>query len=142
VESRFQGITFVPGLFRRLDLGTDSLTAPARVCLYVPSVSMDQAMASVGLNRANARDLDLTIYRFDDVDTHSWVPLSSHVRQPSEALVRASMMSMGDLGIGFETGTLSRDPAGSSSSWAGCGALGIEGILALLLLRRLRSRRR
>jgi hypothetical protein len=143
VETRFQGIVFVPGLFRRLDLGSDSLTSSARVCFYVPNASVDQALAEASINRASAKDLDLTIYRFDDVETHSWVPLFSHVRQPSEDLVRASMVAMGDLGVGVKADAVaSRDPAGSGSSWAGCGALGVDGLLLILLLPRLRRARR
>jgi hypothetical protein len=142
VETRFQGIVFVPGLFRRLDLGSDSLTSSARVCFYVPNASVDQALAEASINRASAKDLDLTIYRFDDVETHSWVPLFSHVRQPSEALVRASMVAMGDLGVGFQpSALLGREAANSGGSWSGCGALGLDGLLLVLLLSRVLNAR-
>jgi hypothetical protein len=140
VETRFQGITFVPGHFRRLDLGADVLTAPARLCLYVPTLGVEQALASTGVSRAAAKDVELTIFRFDDVETHSWVPLFSHVRQPGEDLVRASMLAMGDVGVGFFAAS-SRPEAGSGSSWSGCGALGIDGLLLALLLARLRKGR-
>jgi hypothetical protein len=140
VETRFQRITFIPGLFRRLDLGPDTLRSPARVSLYVPSAGVEQALAAASLNQAAAKDLDLTIYRFDNVDTQSWVPLFAHVRQPSESLVRASTMAMGDLGVGFTAGAASRKSAGSGS-WSGCGALGLDGLLAALLLSRVRRRR-
>jgi len=141
VETRFQGILFVPGLFRRLDLGSDALTSPARLSLYVPPANLDQALAQVSLDRAAVKDLDLTIYRFDNAKTHSWVPLFSHVRQPSEDLVRASMVAMGDLGVGLKANAgASRSAAGSGSSWSGCGALGLDGLLLALLLARLRRR--
>jgi uncharacterized protein (TIGR03382 family) len=52
------------------------------------------------------------------------------------------MVSMGDLGVGFSGDVVtSRDPAGSGSSWAGCGALGLEALLPLLLLAGIRRRR-
>jgi len=141
VETRFQGITFVPGFFRKFDLGSDTLTAPARLCLYVPTRSVEEALASAGVSRAAAKTVELTIFRFDDVDTHSWVPLMSHVRQPAEDLVRASTLAMGDVGVGFFATSSSRPTAGSGSSWSGCGALGLEALLPLLLLGRLRRRR-
>ncbi len=141
VETRFQGITFVPGLFRKFDLGSDTLTAPARLCLYVPTLKVEEALASAGISRAAAKNVELTIYRFDDVDTHSWVPLMSHVRQPAEDLVRASTMAMGDVGVGFFATGSSRPAAGSGSSWSGCGALGVDGLLLVLLLARVRRGR-
>jgi hypothetical protein len=137
VETRFQGITFVPGLFRKLDLGSDVLTSPARLCLYVPTLSVEQALASAGISRAGAKNLELTIFRFDDIDTHSWVPLMSHVRQPAEDLVRASTMALGDVGVGFYASSSSRPAAGSGGSWSGCGALGVDGLLLVLLLARI-----
>ncbi len=141
IETRFQGIIFVPGLFRRLDLGSDALTSPARLSLYVPPAGVNQALAQASLNRSAVKDLELTIYRFDNATTHSWVPLFSHVRQPSEDLVRASMVAMGDVGVGFQAGAVAnRDPAGSGS-WSGCGALGLEALLPLLLLGGIRRRR-
>ncbi len=141
-ETRFQRITFIPGLFRRLDLGSEQLTAPARVSLYVPTPSLEEALRAASVHRAAEKNLELTIYRFDDVDTQSWVPLFSNVRQPSEELVRASTMTMGDLGVGFKADTLSRESAASGGSWSGCGALGIDGLLLALLLAGLRPRRR
>ena len=131
----------MPGLFRRLDLGSDVLSAPARLCVYVPPLGVEQALENAGVSGAVAKDVELTIFRFDDVGTKAWVPLFSHVRQPGEDLVRASTVAMGDVAVGFFAASSSRTAAGSGSSWSGCGALGVDGLLLVLLVARLRRRR-
>jgi hypothetical protein len=63
------------------------------------------------------------------------------VRQLGEELVRASTMALGDLGVGFKADAAQRESTTSGSAWSGCGALGLDGLLLVWLLARVRPRR-
>jgi hypothetical protein len=73
----------------------------------------------------------LKIYQFD-TGKRQWVPLFGQVVQPGEDLARATLMSMGDVGLVMEPAP--RAPGDSSPR--GCGFLGPELLVLALFLRR------
>lgn len=136
-----QGLTFVPGSFRTLTLGTNAnLQLPARITLYSVNQNVSSFLSSIGYSSLNSTAAPLAIYRWDTVNGR-WSPLVNHVSQPNEDLLRASTVAMGDIGLAVKLPPRTSD--GSSSS-GGCGALGIEAVLSVLfgaLIRRWRRDR-
>lgn len=133
LEARLQGLQFVPGSFRRLSLGGGAaLLQPTKISLY--DTNPNGVLDGLKVDKAK-----LKIFQFDDVQKQ-WVPLFSQVSQPKEDLVRATLVSMGDVGLVVDP--LSRAPSDSSSD--GCAALGPEflafpAVLAFLRIRRRRA---
>jgi PKD repeat protein len=119
-EARLQGLQFVPGSFRRLVLdGGAGLQEPSKIALY--DINPSGVLDNLGVDPAK-----LKIYQFDD-SKGQWVPLFGQVVQPGEDLARATLMSMGDVGLVMEPAP--RAPSGASSG--GCGLLGLEFLLLL-----------
>jgi hypothetical protein len=119
-EARLQGLQFVPGSFRRLVLeGGSGLEQPSKIALY--DINPSGVLDNLGADKTK-----LKIYQFDDAKGQ-WVPLFGQVVQPGEDLARATLMSMGDVGIVMEPG-----PRAPSSRPSGaCGLLGLEFLLLL-----------
>jgi PKD repeat protein len=129
LEARLQGLSFVPGSFRRLSLGGGAgLQQSAKIGLY--DLNPGGALDGLGVDLKRLR-----IYQFDTLK-EQWVPLPGQVIQPAEDLARATLVSMGDVGLAFEPS--SRTPSDSSSG--GCGLLGPELLLLALLAARRRPR--
>jgi hypothetical protein len=128
LESRFQGLNFIPGSFRRLSLvGVGALERPSRITLY--SLNPDGVLDGLGVDPAK-----LSIWQFD-APAGKWVPLYAQLTQPGEDLIRATLNAMGDVGIVADR-TARADDGPSDPV---CGALGAEAaLLAALLLRRRR----
>jgi hypothetical protein len=126
-EARLQGLQFVPGSFRRLALdGGSGLQQPSKIALY--DINPDGVLDNLGVDKAK-----LKIYQFDDTKKQ-WVPLFGQVVQPGEDLARATLMSMGDVGLAMEPGP--RAPSDRSSR--NCGLLGPELLILALTFRKRR----
>ncbi len=125
LEARLQQLQFVPGSFRRLALdGGSGLQQPSKIALY--DINPNGILDDLKVDKSSLR-----IYQFDDTE-RKWVPLFGQVVQPGEDLARATLMSMGDVGLVIEYPP--RAPSGASHA---CGLLGPELlVLALLAVRR------
>jgi PKD repeat protein len=129
LEARLQQLQFVPGSFRRLALdGGAGLQQPSKIALY--DINPDGVLDGLGADKTKLR-----IYQFDDAKKQ-WVPLFGQVVQPGEDLARATLMSMGDVGLVMEPGP--RAPSDASSD--GCGLLGPELLILAILAARRRPR--
>ncbi len=84
-----------------------------------------QVLANLGVDLRR-----LHIYQFDSLKGQ-WVMLPGQVVQPAEDLARATLVSMGDVGLVMEP--TPRTPSGASG---GCGLLGAEALVLLLFLAR------
>ena len=133
LEARLQGLNFLQGHFRRInfDGGLENLFLPSRVTFYVSDEDDDGMVDGQPFAKST-----LKVYRFNPL-LKAWQPLGEQVLQPQEDLVRASLQALGDVGIAAEFDG-SRAPGDTSSD---CGLLGVEALLFLALLRRLRARR-
>lgn len=130
-EARTQGLNFVPGHFRRInfDGGLETFSRPSRLTFYVEDKDADGLIDGGPVKKST-----LKVYRFNPL-LKAWQPLGEQVVQPSEDLIKASLLAVGDVGIAGEFDA--RPPADTSSD---CGLLGVEALLALALLRRVRRR--
>lgn len=129
LEARLQQLQFVPGSFRRLALdGGAGLQQPSKIALY--DINPGGILNELGVDPSKLR-----IYQFDD-GKKLWVPLFGQVVQPGEDLARATLMSMGDVGLVMEPGP--RAPSDAPSG--GCGFLGPELLILALLVARRRPR--
>jgi len=129
LQARLQGLHFVPGSFRRLALdGGAGLQQPSKIALY----DLNPRGVLDGLNVDKSK---LKVYQFNG-SRGEWEPLFGQVIQPGEDLARATLMSMGDVGLVVEP--TARTPSASSSG--GCGLLGPELLVLALLLQRRRRR--
>ncbi len=133
LEARLQGLTFLPGGFRRInfDGGLETFLVPSRVTFYVKDGDDDGLVDGETLKKTS-----LKVYRFNPL-LQAWQPLGEQIVQPQEDLLRASLAAVGDVGIAGESDR--RAPSGTSS---GCGLLGIELLGLALLLRGGRRARR
>ena len=129
LEARLQGLSFVPGSFRRLSLGGGAgLQQSVKLSLY--DLNPGGVLDGLGVDLKRLR-----LYQFDDL-REQWVPMPGQVVQPAEDLLKATMVSMGDVGLVMEPAP--RAPSDASSD--GCGLLGPELLILALLAARLRPR--